>query len=139
MFLWGLLMTAKFEGASVLREGGNRVLQTPVTLQTRGQSWYVLEPLTGRANSRQTQPYTHRLRYGAQPYLAVSEILKWNSTKKGTPKGLSGLQGVLVTNDSFVSGEMPCHRPVCNDNGISIFSIDPGIGLGNKNVAVVIQ
>jgi len=28
---------AKFEGASVLREGGNRVLQTPVTLQTRGQ------------------------------------------------------------------------------------------------------
>jgi len=28
---------AKFEGASLLREGGNRVLQTPVTLQTRGQ------------------------------------------------------------------------------------------------------
>ena len=28
---------AKFEGASILREGGNRVLQTPITLQTRGQ------------------------------------------------------------------------------------------------------
>jgi hypothetical protein len=28
---------AKFEGASLLREGGNQVLQTPVTLQTRGQ------------------------------------------------------------------------------------------------------
>ena len=28
---------AKFEGASLLRERGNRVLQTPVTLQTRGQ------------------------------------------------------------------------------------------------------
>ena len=28
---------AKIEGASILREGGNRVLQTPVTLQTRGQ------------------------------------------------------------------------------------------------------
>jgi len=27
---------AKFEGASSLREGENRVLQTPVTLQTRG-------------------------------------------------------------------------------------------------------
>ena len=28
---------AKFEGASILREGGNRLLQTPVTLQTHGQ------------------------------------------------------------------------------------------------------
>jgi len=28
---------AKFEDASLLREGGNRVLQTPGTLQTRGQ------------------------------------------------------------------------------------------------------
>ena len=29
---------AKFEGASALGEGGNQVLQTPVTLQTHGQS-----------------------------------------------------------------------------------------------------
>jgi len=28
---------AKSEDVSSLREGGNRVLQTPVTLQTRGQ------------------------------------------------------------------------------------------------------
>ena len=30
--------SAKFEGASSLREGGNRVLQTPETLQTPGHS-----------------------------------------------------------------------------------------------------
>jgi hypothetical protein len=30
------LTNAKFEGASLLREGGNGVLQTPVTLQTPG-------------------------------------------------------------------------------------------------------
>jgi hypothetical protein len=29
---------AKFEDARLLREGGNRLLQTPVTLQTPGQS-----------------------------------------------------------------------------------------------------
>ena len=28
---------AKYEGASILREGGNQVLQTPITLQIRGQ------------------------------------------------------------------------------------------------------
>ena len=71
--------------------------------------------------------------------MAVSEILEWNPTKKGTLKGFRGPKNVLVKEDHFVSSGIPYRRLMCDDNGISIFSIDPGMVLGNKNAAVVIQ